>query len=108
MEILFIHTEICRLALGILCLSWDIFMFYSLYFMSEHHANVSGHTIFTTTNNIVAPSSLVLKVYIDLKYLNLCLSSVVKKFLIHKPSILDLRLCLEMIYWFSISYAADT
>ena len=40
---------------------------------------------------IVAPSYWVLKVYSDLIDLNLRLASVVKEFLIHRSSILDLR-----------------
>ena len=41
----------------------------------------------------MAPQSWVLKVYADLKALNLHLSSVVKELLIHSTSILYLRLC---------------
>ena len=53
-------------------------MFSSLDSMSENSAHVSGHTIFTITNNIAAPSSGVLKVDAELKALNLRLVSLVK------------------------------
>ena len=46
-------------------------MFSGLYLMSEHPACVSGHTIFTITKNISDPLYSVLKVYADLKALNL-------------------------------------
>ena len=68
-------------------------MFYSLDFMSEHPAHVSGCTICIMTKNIAAPSSWISKVYTDPKSLNLHLASVVKEFLIHRNSILDLRRC---------------
>ena len=81
------------LALGISCLNLDIFMFSILDLMSENPAHMPGRTIFTMTKNISSPSFYVLKVYIDLKYLNLQLLSVVKEFLIHRPIIFDLRRC---------------
>ena len=68
-------------------------MFSSLDLMSEHPECVSGRTIFTITKNIAVPSFLVLKLYSDLKYLNLILAFVDKEFLIHRPIILDLRIC---------------
>ena len=103
MYISFIHYAIYRLDLGISRLNWYIFMFYRLYFMSEHPECVSGRTIFKITKNIISPSSWVLKVYADLKALNLRLASVVKYFLIHRPSILDLRFCLVIIECFCAS-----
>ena len=93
MDISFIHSAICRLALGMSFLKWDIFMFYSLDLMSEHPARVSGCTIKKIKNNIAAPSSWALKVYEDLKALNLCLASVVRDLLIHRPRILELSCC---------------
>ena len=91
MDILFIHYAIYILALGVSCLKWEIFMFSSLDLMSENPERVSGLAIFSMTNNISYPSSWVLKVYADLKSLNLSFASVVRELLIHRPSILDLR-----------------
>ena len=62
---------------------------------------VSGRIIFTITKNIAAPSSWELKLYDELKHLNLCFSSVIREFLIHGPSILDLRRCWVIIACFS-------
>ena len=101
MEISIIHSTIFRLALGMSCLKWDIFMFYSLDLMSEHPVHVSGHTIFKVTNNIPYQLYWLLKVYTDLKALNLCLASVVKYFFIHRPIILDLRFCWIIFAFFS-------
>ena len=108
MYISFIHYAIYRLDLGISRLNWYIFMFYRLYFMSEHPACVSGRTIFKITKNIIAPSSWVLKVYADLKALNLRLASVVKEFLIHRPSTFDLRRRWEIIACFCALSSPDT
>ena len=75
-------------------------MFSILDLMSEHHVRVSGRTIFTMTNNIAAPSYRLLKMYEYLKSLNLRLEAGVKYLLIHRPSILELRLCFAIIACF--------
>ena len=62
--------------------------------MSDHIARVLVCTIFIMTKNIVAPSSLLLKVYAVLKALILRLALAVREFLIYRPSILDLRRCI--------------
>ena len=79
-------------------------MFSRLDLMSEHPECVSGHTIFTITKNISAPPYWALEVYGYLKSLNLRLALVVREFLIHENSILDLRRLLAIIDCFSASY----
>ena len=73
MEISFIHSAICGLDLGISCLNCNIFIFSILDLISKHPVRVSGRTIFTIVKNITDTSTWVLKLYADLKYLNLCL-----------------------------------
>ena len=68
-------------------------MFSRLDSMSDHTERASGGIIFITTKNIEAPLYCVLKLYADLKALNLPLSSVVRYFLIHRTRILDLTCC---------------
>ena len=68
-------------------------MLSNLDLMYDNPVHVSGHTIFTMTNNIADKSYWVLKVYADLKFLNFCLAPAFKEFLIHRPRIFDLRLC---------------
>ena len=91
MDISFTHNTICSLVLGMSCLKWDIFIFSSLDLMSENPAHVSGSTILIMTNKVADPSYWVLKVYVDLKALNLRLTSLIKYFLIHRHIILYLR-----------------
>ena len=59
--------------------------------ISEHPASVSGHNIFTMTNNIADPSSYLLWVYEIFKALHFHFSSVGSELLIHGLRILDPR-----------------
>ena len=77
-------------------------MFSILDLMSEHTAFVSGCKLFIMTQNIVAPSSWVLKLYADMKSLSFQLASVFIGLLIHIHSILDIRRCLAIIACLSV------
>ena len=102
MDDLLIHSD-SACFFKVYFLNWDIFVLYRLDFISDHPARLSRCTIFKTRRNIVAPSFWVLKVYENLKALNLRLEYLVKAFLIHRPSSLYLRR-----YWGIIKCLAGT
>ena len=103
-KISFIYSVICSFALGVSCLKWEIFMFSILDLISEHHVCVSSRTIFMITYNIAVPSSWALKVYADMKSLNLRLSSVARELLIYRTSILDIKRCWAIIACLDLPY----
>ena len=77
MEILFIHSSICRLDLGISCLKLYILVVYIFLLMYDNPVHVPGSSIFKMEKNIVAPLSWLLLFYEVLRDPNLRFVTVV-------------------------------